>query len=152
MTYTTKFDVGQMVWAVRDTPFQQIVKCGPCSNTGSIQIGDEGFICPKCSGRAALAQVVGNRFYVAEHSKIGKVQIEDEPNRWRWSNDTEPDLKISYMIESTGVGSGQVWREDQLFASESDAQGFCDQRNRLLPADECELGKGPVDSYGRVRQ
>jgi hypothetical protein len=150
MMYSTKFDIGQVVWAVRDTPFQQIVKCAPCGNTGAIHIGAEEFICPKCHGKAAYAQTVGNRLYVAESSKIGKIQIEDESGRHRWSGDTAPDCKISYMIESTGVGSGQVWDEAQLFALESEAQDFCDCRNGLLPASECELGRGPIDAYGKV--
>ena len=39
------------------------------------------------------------------------------------------------MLKPTGVGSGKVWREDMLFATESEANAFC---NTYMPSDDYE--------------
>lgn len=151
MTYTTKFEMRQDVWMVRESVFSRIVKCAPCSNTGSVRIGSEDFICPKCNGRAAYAQSAGRQFYVDGQSRIGKITVDDYPDRLRWGgNPDAPNPLVSYMLEATGVGSGQLWEEDWLFATKEEAQHYCDVKNSVLPADEAEMLPSPVDQFGKV--
>lgn len=147
-TYQTNFSIGQVVWAVRHESFYRIVKCFPCGNTGRVKIADEEFICPNCEGRSAHRQYAGEKYYVWGSSKVGQVRIEDEPDRY---HQEEPNPKIEYMIHATGAGSGQIWKQEALFASQEEAQAFCDVKNRVLPEHEAELLQSPVDSYGRVR-
>jgi predicted RNA-binding Zn-ribbon protein involved in translation (DUF1610 family) len=147
MNYTTAYSLGDTVWMVRDESFSRIVKCMPCGNSGSIKIGDESFICPKCGGRSAHAERVGTKFYVYGSSTVGQVSITDSDYKHR----EEPNPRITYMLHRTGVGSGQVWDQERLFRTQREAQEFCDVRNSLLPSDECELRPAPVDNYGKVR-
>ena len=37
------------------------------------------------------------------------------------------------MLKETGVGSGTVWHEHRLFATEEEAQEFCD---KYVPSDQ----------------
>lgn len=148
MDYTPNFFMGQEVWMVHSETFHRIVKCSACSNTGQIVIAEEKFICPKCHGRSAHEQYAGEKFYVRGSSMVGKITIEDYPTNY---HKDDPNPKYTYMLFETGVGSGQIWEQERLFASKSEAQSFCDVRNGVLRADECELLPAPVDNYGRVR-
>ncbi len=144
-TYTTAYSVGEKVWLVRHSNFQQIIKCQPCANTGKIDIGGETFVCPKCSGRASHPTYAGVKYYIDCESRVGKVTVEDCPeNHSAWESDRgKPNPRNQYMVEDTGVGSGQVWDEEDLFPTKEAAQIFCDQRNGLLPAHEVN----PEDHY-----
>lgn len=147
MTYTSKFDIGQEVWLVRNERFQRIVKCSACGHSGKIVINGEELICPKCSGRSAHAQYVGQKHYVYDHSQVGKIEIEDHPSRY---GKETPNPRVKYMVFATGVGSGQVWDEEDLFPTEAEAQACCDRRNTPLPVSECELMPAPADDWGKV--
>ena len=149
MKYESLYSIGQVVWMVRNERFSRIVKCSACKNTGEITVGEEKFICPKCSGRSAHEQYGGQKFYVYDSSEVGKVSIEDEPDRYRKD---EPNPRFTYMVNATGIGSGQVWEQECLFATEEDAQRFCDIQNKVLLPDETEMLAAPVDRWGKVVQ
>lgn len=151
-TYETKFNLGDRVWGISDHRFEQIVRCKPCKNTGKIIIENEDLICPKCNGRSTHTQYAGQKSYVSEFgTEVGKVNIEHVDGPYtHWHSDGEPNPKISYMVSSTGVGSGQVWPEDRLFHSEEEAQKYCDKKNGLLPIDETEHGEQTIGLYGKV--
>ena len=148
MIYSSKFNIGEMVWMVRHERTSYIVPCTACKNTGTLSIEGQSYVCPKCRGQAAHAQRADtDKYYVYDSSRIGKIDIQDHPTKY---DKEEANPKVTYMVESTGVGSGQIWDEDELFATEVGAQAFCDQRNGLLPKDEAELLPTPIDLYGRV--
>jgi hypothetical protein len=141
-TYTTKYSIDQTVWMVRHETFYRIVKCEVCKNTGRVQIGVEEFVCPKCDGKAAHRNWAGEKYYVYGFSTVGQVRVEDCPGRGNWTNsEPEPNPKFEYMLYSTGVGSGGVWKEADLFETEAEARQYCDQKNGVLLADECEMQK-----------
>lgn len=147
MKYESKFSIGDTVWMTDDRVFHQIIRCAACVNTGKVKIGAEEFICPKCSGRCAHEQYAGRKFYIYGQTTVGQVRVCDEPGRY---NQDEPNPKYEYMLHDTGIGSGQIWKQESLFATKEEAQAFCDGRNGILPAHETEIGPAPVDSYGRV--
>jgi len=151
MNYTTKFNIGDHVWGVSDQDFQRIVKCKPCANTGKITIGDERLICPKCNGRSTHTQYAGRKHYISTFdAEVGQVTVEhNDPQYREYYNEQQP-IKVEYMLTSTGVGSGQIWKEENLFESEKDAQAYCDKRNGLLPTDETEHGAPLVGRFGEV--
>ena len=68
--------------------------------------------------------------YVISHPKatIGKVDIEEYAEQYK----EQYRSKVTYMLDDTGVGSGAIWKEDRLFATEEEAQDFCD---RYVPSD-----------------
>lgn len=148
MKYESKYSIGHTVWMVRDERFQRIIKCFACKNTGEIAIGEEKFICPKCQGRAAHAQYAGQKYYVYDSSTVGKIIIEDYPTNY---NKDEPNPKFTYMLFATGVGSGTIWNQEDLFDSREAAESFCAIKNGVLPDHETALRDSPIDSWGRVK-
>jgi predicted RNA-binding Zn-ribbon protein involved in translation (DUF1610 family) len=120
MELTTKFNLGQEVWAITSSSATRIVHCETCKREGVVTIGGEQFTCPKCGGTSKHPRHIGQRWYVSEHSTIGKVEVE------RYSRpDQIHEDKVSYMIEETGIGSGLIWKEDRLFATEREALEAC---------------------------
>lgn len=57
---------------------------------------------------------------------IGKVEIHQFAPKYGYKS------VVEYMLEETGVGSGQVWKEERLFATEEEAKEFC---NKYVPYD-----------------
>jgi hypothetical protein len=67
---------------------------------------------------------------------VGRVTVEETVSH---AYPEESGLKITYMLHGTGVGSGQVWKEERLFATREEAAEFCDRTNRPVLTDECEM-------------
>lgn len=134
MKFESKFDNGQEVWIVQENEHYQIIRCVTCDSKGKIFIKDQEFICPGCEGRSKRRNYAGRKFSVAQHGIVGKITIENQ------TLDYEPKFEISYMIDSTGVGSGTIYREPRVFGSKAEAQGYCDRMNGALPVDE-EVGE-----------
>ena len=136
MNYTSKYDIGHHVFVVSSDTFNRIVKCLTCQGAGKVSIGAEEFVCPKCSGRAAHPQHAGRKYYVAHEGIIGKIEISHMPNDGYFH---QPEPQVTYMIDSTGVGSGNVWKESELFSTRAYADAYCDSRNAILPKDEARM-------------
>lgn len=128
MKIETKFDLDQAVWTISDSAAYRIVKCMVCV-AGKLTIGNEEFVCPKCEGKSAHPHYAGRKWHVSHQGVIGKIQTEQygacAPSYAR-------NNRITYMIDSTGVGSGQCWEEADLFATREDAQAECNKKNGLL--------------------
>lgn len=131
MTYTTKFDMGQTVWIVSRAEHRRIVKCLTCESVGKIHIGGEEFVCPKCCGASSYPQYAGSKAYIAHTGVIGKISVEHEPSAYDGKQ-----MDISYMIDVTGIGSGTVWREENVFPTREAAQQHCDSANFAVPEDD----------------
>jgi hypothetical protein len=152
MDYTTKFALRDKVWCVSDQEFYHIVKCKPCGNTGKVLIAGEELICPKCNGKSTHRQYAGRKFYISEFgTTVGQVRVEHtDLSSVSYYDNGEPNPKIEYMLTATGVCSGQIWKEDRLFASEEEARAHCDRKNGVLPPDETKDGKDVLGMYGEV--
>lgn len=126
MKHETKFDLGQEVFCITDGYVSRLVLCRVCDADGKVEIGGEQFVCPKCAGKSRHPVRV-SKWMVANSGVVGKVQSvayapgEDARDRW--------DAGNTYMLDSTGIGSGQTWKEDHLFASRHEAQQRCDELN-----------------------
>ena len=57
---------------------------------------------------------------------IGKVETHEYAPKYEYKS------VVEYMLEESGVGSGQVWKEERLFATEDEAKEFC---NKYVPYD-----------------
>jgi hypothetical protein len=136
-SFETKFGCGETVWGVSYQEHIQIIRCETCDSTGKYTIKDTEYICPACEGRSSRRNYAGRKYFIREFAAtVGKIQVELQTMGF----DATGIQKNSYMIDSTGVGSGTVWSEDRLFGSKQEAQEFCDRMNGALPADE-EVGE-----------
>lgn len=140
------------MFAVSHTRFERIVRCKVCDNTGKITIRGIEFICPKCRGKCTHVEYAGMRYYIAYSDAIvGRVTVEHTDEAYMtYAAKGETSLKITYMLDQTGVGSGQVWPLEHLFATRLEAQCYCDERNESLLQNECEPGKDIVSPWGEV--
>jgi hypothetical protein len=135
MIITTKFDLGQTVWALWNTRAERLVNCECCGNTGKVNITGKDYVCPQCHGAGQHKVYDGDRWYVQTSGRVGKV----EPELYEHEDESSHKNRVNYMLDSTGVGSGTVWREDNLAASHDEAKAECDRRNAVLLGDETKL-------------
>lgn len=144
MNITTKYSLGETVWAIRQDFFQRIVRCVACENTGIIKINDEEFTCPKCHGDAKHPVGAGRKHFVFESGEVGNVRFETTAGKWAASNSNydweegehKDEIEIKYMLSCTGIGFGTLWDEESLFPSREAAQAYCDSKNSSLLPDE----------------
>ena len=137
MDLQTKFNLGQLVTAITESEVRSLRKCSTCNGSGRITTAGTGeeFICPKCGGMSAYPKPAGTRWYISIESKVGKIGVEarDPGIAAKWDS---PELEIQYMLMATGVESGQLWKEENLFASVAEAEAECARRNVGIIPDE----------------
>jgi len=116
---TTKYAVGDKVWACGTQYAQTSVICPSClgKKVWMITFGDghqEECQCQTC--KLGYSNPSG-RLYFSEWTKkvvmltIGMVRFEDVPK---------------YMCKETGIGSGKLYRETDLFSDKEDAEKFAE--------------------------
>jgi len=127
MTYTPRFHLNQKVFAVSyDHGLIKASPCRACEGAGTVTINGEQFHCPKCRG--GQRQSYHTRWFIVEKSEIGQVRIEATAEQYTDGYDKKL-LVIQYMLRATGVGSGTIWDEEGLFATEEEAKAFCNEQN-----------------------
>jgi hypothetical protein len=146
MKIETKFNLGQLVYPIAQRPGEKFVKCETCLGIGEIIINATGKerICPDCYGRRGSTEYQALEWNVCNEyaSHIGKVNIELYDDEYKDKN------RYAYMISATGIGSGTIWYEENLFASREEAQAECDLRNNESP----QMEKPPTTRAGGNRK
>lgn len=100
--------------------------CTVCSDTGEITISDKNYTCPECRGNTYHIDEGDIEYYVKSDlvGRVGNIRAEIYEKQYG------RERKIEYMLDSTGVGSGTLWKEENLFSTIEDAQAACDIRNK----------------------
>lgn len=117
MNFETKYKLGQRVHvlSVRKNDRKQ-VKCSLCNGRGEVNItnSERSTYCPDCSrGYIWVEEPCCDFFkYIGV---IGKIRIESYSDADCVSESYKGKHTIKYMIDSTGVGTGTVWSEEQVF-------------------------------------
>lgn len=121
-TITTKYSVGDKVWWATT---RQTTKSHPCPDclgqkkwTTTSPAGTEyTFDCPRCSARYNNDRDISLKYQSSEPEArqltIGSYEIRTSP--------FSDDDKVKYMCRETGVGTGQVYNERDLFWEETEA-------------------------------
>ncbi len=129
MIIETKFNLGQEVWGT------------------SLHGSNQQVICPECLGKFEFKNPAGNTVqcfkcsygtpgYIIEYvreqwhthflGRVGKIA----PIRFKTQGEGRYDKdRVEYMCEITGVSSGTVWYEDNLFDSLEEADKETKYRN-----------------------
>ena len=121
-----KYEIGQQVFIADTHENSTPLPCPDCKDTTTWTVttgAGESFTvpCQRCAGGyrnvdlPSLYQRIWTPF--VRSLTIGQVRIETPVARHGWNE--EP---VNYMCVETGVGSGSIYRESQLFATESEAQ------------------------------
>jgi hypothetical protein len=130
MNINTKFSLGDPVVTITSDYVSRKVKCYTCNHTGRVVINDEEFTCPKCNGNCLRDQICGHKSIIGEISTIGKIQVEITDPKFCYHE--KEAYKVIYMLKITGIGSGTLWNEKDLFHTREEAQKECDLRNASL--------------------
>lgn len=137
MKITTKYDINQEVYFLRLGTESHKIYCELCGHTGLliIQETEKKVKCPECSGYGYQWSEEVYEWIIEGLSTIGQVRYENTYNN---------DIQIRYMIEKTGVGSGTIHYEYNLFLTEEDAQKECTYRNvnKMFDRNNSSLQKG----------
>ena len=118
MNLTTKYGVGDVVYRkVPEYRDFRIVICDLCRGSGRVAIADvedRQAECPDCHGRGDL----GKDFpvpAVAQALTIGQVNVTTR------SRTDRGEKEVTYMCKETGIGSGTIHREENLFPTAEEA-------------------------------
>lgn len=128
MKITTKFNLGDAVIPIQQGGCSIFIPCKTCNGTGRVTIteSDENLLCPKCYGHKGKTEWQRQKWGIPYRMGIiGKIEVVLYAEEHHESHDD----RTTYMISTTGVGSGTLWLEDQLFKSKEEAQKECDKRN-----------------------
>jgi hypothetical protein len=103
--------------------------CSVCKDEGKVDLNGKKYTCPECYGYTYHYEEGELEWYILENNSgfIGRINVEFYDNQYIVEDGRENE--ISYMLDSTGVGTGTLWREDCLFRSFQEAQDECDKRN-----------------------
>ncbi len=115
----TKFSIGDVVFRAGTETVKKRHKCPDCLDTRKWKaISAAGreyqFGCPRCA-----ASYMGDRDLSLEYNEFGPSVTKLTIGSVRV--DTHDENPVSYMARETGVGSGSVYREQDLFTTEAEA-------------------------------
>lgn len=127
MKIETKYSLNDVVFAITKVAYREHVTCEICNGACVVQIvrSNRKFPCPDCCGTGIQERAVMYKWSLEAHGKIGKVQV------GLYSDEYEREDETRYMLDTTGVGSGTVWKESSLFLSHEEAQIECDRLNSI---------------------
>lgn len=129
MTIETKFDLGQKVYYL-DSYLRNVAKkpCTRCDGEGRLKLEGGGTIqCDQCHGSGGEKRSIYFNRPTSMPSEIGKIIVNHYAKKFLRYRDDE---NIQYMLAATGVGSGTLHREEDVFASIEEAQVRCEELNK----------------------
>lgn len=122
MQINTKFNLNDYVYPIVCGGEEIWIPCTTCDGSGIVKIknSDREFQCPDCYGNKGRNEWTTNGWHLSNYkSQVGLIRTETDKNK----------SKTNYMLKATGIGSGTIWKEDDLFSSKEEAQKECDLRN-----------------------
>jgi hypothetical protein len=123
-TLTTRYSHGDITWHRHVHLEGEVITCPLCGGTSRVHIAqsDREADCPECgygSGhRAGLGRITtGRAVHIAtiEERTIGQIRVE-------WTEGQDPE--ISYMAWESGVGSGSLIPEKDLYPTREEAEAI----------------------------
>jgi hypothetical protein len=123
MKIETKFDLGDKVWLVKRYPKHVDEACPGCNGIGAVPLLDgNNDRCPRCYGNKYQRRVQPSDWHVKGPWTVGNIQVSlFEPR-------ADHEDRRCYMCHETGTGTGNLWHEEDLFASREEAQAEADAR------------------------
>ena len=121
----TKFEVGQTVYRVYETQkdIEQKVTCDLCLGTRQITYKGYRCSCPKCNGRGEL---VTDRKEVT----LREIDVPREITAIRLIANRANSGLLKYVLSVPhGCHSGKNVLEKELFATEEEAQAYCEEES-----------------------
>lgn len=128
-TITTKFSIGDVIYKAWTTTVQKQHPCPDCKGARKWKAispagGEYEFSCPRCSASfhsdRDLSLAYSEFAPFVEKLTIGSIRY-----------DSSSDRQTEYMCRETGVGSGTIHSESDLFPTEDEAMRAADIKAKL---------------------
>jgi hypothetical protein len=128
MNIQTKFDFGQEVYSIRNGTQCTKSVCDECNGSGLIKPKNNVYSCPKCRGCKTIEHWSERKWFVVKDTltiACVSFKIYEKENMLNKN-------EFYYMCLETGVGSGTLHNESDLFTTLEEAQEICDIRNKSV--------------------
>jgi len=133
MEIKTKFSLNDKVFVIHKTVTSRFITCKACNGQGRIIQNGCEFLCASCQYSGGRYEDVSPKWQIAfENTKVGKVYVEMYYEKYYKINPKTRDREIKYMVEASGIGTGTLWMENEVFATEEEALEECKKRNAIL--------------------
>jgi len=131
MEIKTNFNLDQEVFRIMNTPKKVTKTCPLCKGMSRVKLEgtDRQVKCPDCSYDGMISYWEKTKWIPLGPSFIGRIGIV----RYSKSFSDHKD-ETQYMLDDTGIGSGSLWNEEDLFATREEAEKECELRNEKLGA------------------
>lgn len=130
MDIKTKYNFGELVYPIsyKTEEIKVFHNCPLCKDKGLVMLNNQEYTCPECRGYTYHIEDGDIEWYVTkDQGKIGRIGVEFYASKYEGKYGNESTIK--YMLDSTGIGSGTLWKEEDLFLSLEEAQAECEKRN-----------------------
>lgn len=114
--YETKFSIGDVVYVRQEVKEYVRKTCDLCSGTSKVTLNNTAreVRCPDCAlGTFSAADTVITVRITSDI--VGMVRAEESEKE---------GIKETYMLKGTGIGSGRIWKEADLFCSRKEAENY----------------------------
>ena len=147
MKFESAFDFHQTVYTLHMTTDKRWEPCTFCAAKGTIEGADGHLLtCPDCRNREGGRHVFdGRSWQVTSARTIGQITIEEraeiidaDVSQFDNLGNQESRRREWYMMRETGIGTGNTYAVEDLFASTLDAQGEVDRRNAEIEAQRSQ--------------
>jgi RecJ-like exonuclease len=130
MKIETKFSLEDKVFIIHKHGNYQFVTCKACQGNGGVEIKGNKFQCTVCYGKGGQKEWVPEKWQVTyKNTKVGRVTVEKYSEEYYQNYPEERQREIRYMVAATGIGSGNVWYEKDVFKTLKEAEAECAKRN-----------------------
>lgn len=124
MEFKFRFELGGQVWGIERISKTESHPCPICDGTKYVDYRGEKLYCSKCNYEGQIVERTYKSWEITKNYKsmgmiVGKADVELEQHK-------EP--KETYMCYETGVGSGRIWKVEDLFESQELALEECLKR------------------------
>lgn len=123
-TIKTKYGIGDVVWNAMTVSETKTRDCPDCNGERKWSVtspagGEYSIACPRCSASFMNDRELSLKYQahvpMARRLTIGSVRYDSH------GHFSDPEPRTEYMCVETGVGGGNVYREDSLFLTEAEA-------------------------------
>ena len=138
MKMESKFNLRRTVFALRKDFSTRVTPCPFCGGEQFLE-GKNGAKrrCPECFGSGNHTETGPAAYHVIGPYTIGRVRVEvtDSPGAPSPSGLDADNYKPQsgrreeYMLAETGIGTGSVWRAEDLYATRAEAEAAAYARN-----------------------
>jgi hypothetical protein len=137
MQFESKYGPGETVYFIQRSYPRVYTTCQFCNGRGQIEGANHTVRqCPECYGRGGEYSYKPQEWQLSKVLTIGQIRIEYTPESTEGISDIFDNYKAqkekyteTYMCYETGIGSGSIYNEKDLFKTKEEAQDACDIRN-----------------------